>query len=49
MCGAKRQLIDDIKGINLNVNVPHVPERRENHKAMLVVDDIITLLSWTRI
>jgi len=47
VCSAKRQLIDDIKGMNLDVNMPHVPERRENHnKAVLVVDDIFTLFAF---
>ena len=47
VCGAKRQLIDDIKCMNLDVNMPHVPERRESHnKVVLVVDDIFTLLAF---
>ena len=44
VCGAKRQLIDDIKGMNLDVNVS---ERRESHnKAVLVVDSIFTLFPF---
>jgi len=47
VCGAKQQLIDDIKGMNLDVVMPHVPERRESHnKAQLVVDDIFTLFTF---
>ena len=47
VCSAKRQLFDDIKGMNLDVNMPHAPERREKHnKAVLVVDDIFTLFAF---
>ena len=33
--------------MNLDVNMPHGPERRESHnKVVLVVDDIFTLLAF---
>lgn len=45
---AKCQLIKDIAGIKLDdYNVPYVPERRDgNNKAMRIVDDIFTLLTF---
>jgi len=47
LSGAKRQLILDIKDLNLDVVTPHVPERREgDNKAVRTVDDIFTLLTF---
>ena len=33
LCDAKRQLMNDIKGMNLDIDVPHVPERRERQQS----------------
>jgi len=47
LCDAKRQLMNDIKGMNLDIDVPHVPERRESdNKADRIVDDIFTLITF---
>ena len=46
LCGAKRQLIDDIKGMNLNVDMPHVPDRRRRWWSMIYLH---CSLSWMRI
>lgn len=44
---AKCQLLDDIRGLNLDIDMPHVPERRDSgNKAMYIVDDIFTLLTF---
>ena len=42
---AKRQLISDVNDMNLDIDVPHIPERRDGEsKAVRTVHDIITLL-----
>jgi len=47
LSGAKRQLISDIKDLNLDIVTPHVPERREgDNKSARTVDDIFTLLTF---
>ena len=47
LCDAKSQLICDIRGLNLDIDMPHVPERRDSgNKAMLIVDDMFTLMSF---
>ena len=47
MCGAKIQLLSDVKKMSLTVEIPHVPERREaDNKAVRVVDDVLTLLAF---
>jgi len=44
---AKRQLLSDIKNIDLNVEVPHIPERRDGEsKAVHTVHDIFTILTF---
>ena len=44
---AKRQLLSDIKDIDLNVEVPHIPERRDGEsKAVRTVQDIFTALTF---
>jgi len=44
---AKRQLLSDIKDIDLNVEVPHIPERRDGEsKAVRTVHDIFTILTF---
>ena len=47
LCGAKMQLLSDVKKMSLTVEIPHVPERREgDNKAVRVVDDVLTLLAF---
>ena len=44
---AKCQLLDDIRELNLDIDMPHVPERRDSgNKAMYIVDDIFTVLTF---
>ena len=44
---AKRQLISDVNDMNLDIDVPHIPERRDGEsKAVRTVHDIITLLTF---
>ena len=39
LCSAKMQLLSDVKRMNLSVEIPHIPERREgDNKAVRVVD-----------
>jgi len=46
LCGAKMQLLSDVKKMSLTVEIPHIPERREgDNKAVRVVDDVLTLLA----
>jgi len=46
LSGAKRQLISDVKDLNVDIAIPHVPERREgDNKAVRIVDDMFTLLT----
>jgi len=47
LSGAKRQLISDVKDLNLDIAIPHVPERREgDNKAVRIVDDMFTFLTF---
>jgi len=47
LCDAKSQLICDIRGLNLDIDMPHVPERRDSgNKAIHIVDDMFTLMSF---
>jgi len=47
LCSAKMQLLSDVKRMNLSVEIPHIPERREgDNKAVRVVDDMFTLMAF---
>jgi len=44
---AKQQLLLDVNNMNLDINLPHIPGRRDgDSKAVRIVDDIFTLLTF---
>ena len=44
---AKCQLLSDIRGMHLDFDLPHVPERRDGvNKAARIADDIFTLINF---
>jgi len=44
---AKQQLMSDITGMNLDTDLPHIPERRDgDSKAVRIVDDLFTMLTF---
>ena len=45
--GAKQQLMSDITGMNLDIDLPHIPERRDgDSKAVRIVDALFTMLTF---
>lgn len=47
LCGAKRQLLSDVNSMNLDIDAPHVPDRRDGeNKAARTVDDIFRLITF---
>ena len=46
LAGAKRVLLRDIDNIRLEINLPHIPARREgDNRVNRIVDDIFAILS----
>ena len=44
---AKQQLMSDITGMNLDIDLPHIPERRDgDSKAVRIVDDLFTMFTF---
>ena len=44
---AKKQLLDDVCKLNLSVNAPHVPDRRDcEARGARVVEDIFVILTF---
>ena len=44
---AKNQLIEDVKGLETSVNLPHIPTRRGGEDRVIhIVDDIFTVLTY---
>jgi len=44
---AKQRLLQDVANLKLDLNVPHIPERRDGEsRAVRVVDDIFTMLTF---
>ena len=43
----KQQLMSDITGMNLDIDLPHIPERRDgDSKAVRIVDDLFTMFTF---
>ena len=44
---AKQQLLLDVSNMNLDMNLPHIPGRRDGDlKAVRIVDDMFVLLTF---
>ena len=47
LCRAKYQLMTDVTSMNLDITLPHIPERRDgDSKAVRIVDDLFTMLTF---
>ena len=47
LCEAKRQLMSDVISLNLDIDLPHIPERRDgDSKAVRIVDDLFTAITF---